>query len=64
METYNQFMGLNTVDSEGYMGDNELIDLTNMELRDRGSIRRRSGIVNHTRRAIWGDIKGKNWGDL
>lgn len=64
MEAYRQFFGLNTVDSEGFMADSEVMDLVNMDLRERGSIRRRHGIVHHKRRAIWGDIKGKTWGDL
>lgn len=64
MEGYNTFRGLNTVDSESQMTDAELVQLKNIDLKERGTLKRRNGIRNHTRRAIWGDIKGKTWGDL
>lgn len=64
MYSYRKFDGLNTVDAENQMTDEELINLTNIDLGERGSLRRRSGIKNHTRKALWGDIAGKTWGQL
>lgn len=64
LQAYKQFSGLNTVDSENFLGDNELVELVNMDLGERGAVRRRSGIVHHKRRPIWADVKGKFWGDL
>lgn len=64
MEAYQQFLGLNTVDAETYMEDSELTDLLNIDLIERGALRRRSGIVPHKRKGLWSDIAGKKWGDL
>lgn len=64
MESYREFYGLNTVDSNNTMLDSEMVDLVNIDLRERGSIRRRSGIVHHLRSPIWADITGKTWGEL
>lgn len=64
MESYTYFQGLNTVDNDQQLTEAELIQLKNIDLIERGTLKRRNGIRNHTRRAIWGDIKGKTWGDL
>lgn len=64
MQVYQGFVGMNTSDNEVSMRDQEMVELVNMDLDERGSLRRRTGIRAHTRRAIWGDIKGENWGDL
>lgn len=64
MIDYTRFSGLNTVDSEDILNDYEVVDLVNMDLVERGSVRRRCGIVHHKRKFLWGDITGKTWGEL
>ena len=64
MESYERFDGINTVDSMQSMLNSELVDLTNIDLGERGSLRRRNGIVNHTRDALWSDIGNMTWGQL
>lgn len=64
MQVYQGFVGMNTSDNEVSMRDQEMVDLVNMDLDKRGSLRRRTGIRAHKRRGIWNDIKGMNWGDL
>lgn len=64
MYSYRTFDGLNTMDAENQMTDSELTDLTNIDLSERGSLRRRPGMKNHARKFLWADIQGKTWGQL
>jgi hypothetical protein len=56
--------GLNTVADVTTMANSELSDISNMDISPRGAVTRRTGIKNHRRSAIWGDIKGFTWGGL
>lgn len=48
MEAYNNFSGgLNTVSSNDNLKDNEFPDLINVDLAERGSVKRRQGMVSH-----------------
>jgi hypothetical protein len=50
MEAYNDFSGgLNTVTSNDNLRNNEFADLENVDLAERGSLKRRSGMVAHIR---------------
>jgi hypothetical protein len=68
MEGYNNFSGgLNTVTASDNMNDSEMLDLTNVDLGERGSLRRRTGMSvpdNHLRTATWRDVGPKRWSDL
>lgn len=65
LEVYQDFSGgLNSVTEHSKMKDIEVADIVNMDISPRGTLRRRTGMVNHKRNAIWGDIKGKTWGEL
>ncbi|WP_203289849.1 hypothetical protein [Metabacillus sp. cB07] len=65
MEAYSDFSGgLNTMSDQTKMADTEVALLINMDISPRGTLVRRTGMVNHKRGAIWGDIKGKTWAQL
>lgn len=65
IEIYRDFSGgLNTMEGYTKMNDNEAAELVNMDITQRGTIQRRSGMENHKRSAIWGDIKGMTWNEL
>lgn len=65
MEAYSDFSGgLNTMSDQTKMADTEVALLVNMDISPRGTLVRRTGMVNHKRGAIWGDIKGKTWAQL
>ncbi|MFT8319348.1 MAG: hypothetical protein ABF649_00765 [Bacillus sp. (in: firmicutes)] len=65
IEVYTDFSGgLNSVTDHTKMADKEVAELVNMDISPRGTLRRRSGMIFHQRRANWGDIKGKTWGEL
>lgn len=46
------------------MADSEVQDIENFDISPRGTLSRRSGIVNHKRSGIWADVKGFTWGQL
>jgi hypothetical protein len=68
MEAYNNFSGgLNTVTSNDKLLDQELVNLENIELSERGSLKRRTGMVfmSHLQKTTtWSDIGGKKWSEL
>lgn len=65
MESYTDFSGgLNTEADVTKMSDNEVSDISNMDISSRGSLKRRYGMKNHKRGALWGDVKGMVWGEL
>lgn len=65
MEAFDSFRGgLNTVSDQSTMADVEVRDITNVDISIRGNPQRRSGMIPHTRNALWGEIKGKKWSEL
>lgn len=65
LEIYNSFAGgMNITDDATKMADRETTLLVNMDIMPRGSLHRRKGFRPHTRKMLWGDIKGKLWGGL
>lgn len=65
IEIYTNFSGgLNSTSDHTKMADTEVVELVNMDISPRGTPTRRTGMVNHKRNALWGDIKGMTWGQL
>ena len=68
METFQNFAGgLNTVTAPDNMSDSELADMTNQDIGERGSLKRRHGMKKVStmyRPAVWSDLAGKKWSDL
>lgn len=68
MEAYNNFGGgLNTVTSDDNLKDSEFTDLINVDLAERGSVKRRTGMVMDEwtyRTTLWSDIDNKKWSDV
>lgn len=65
MESFDNFSGgLNTIAEDTTMAENEVPLIVNTDIGERGSVSRRHGMTHHIRRPIWGDIKGKTWGEL
>lgn len=59
MEAYNNFGGgLNTVTSNDNLADSELRDLTNIDLAERGSLKRRGGMVRQYSAPVAGIAQG------
>jgi hypothetical protein len=68
MEAYNDFSGgLNSVSSNDNLKDNEFPELMNVDLGDRGTVKRRNGMrtpESFVRAALWSDIGAKKWSEL
>jgi hypothetical protein len=68
MEAYNDFSGgLNTVTSNDNLKDNEFASLVNVDLAERGSVKRRSGMsqLEGTYKITqWKDIGAKKWSEV
>jgi hypothetical protein len=67
MEVFNNFIGgLNTVAAQGSLADSELIDISNMDLDSRGSLKRRTGVRSTSKRnpTMWSDIQGMKWNNI
>jgi hypothetical protein len=68
MEAYNDFSGgLNTVTSNDNLKDNEFASLVNVDLAERGSVKRRSGmsqLEGTYRITLWSDIGAKKWSEV
>ena len=65
IEIYRDFSGgLNTMEGFVKMNDNEVAEISNMDITPRGTLQRRSGMEPHTRATLWGDIKGMTWKEL
>lgn len=67
MEAYNNFSGgLNTVASNDNLRDSEFPNLVNVDLAERGSLKRRGGMsrVHVNNRVLWTDINAKKWSEL
>ncbi len=69
MESYNNFSGgLNSVTSNDNLKNSEFPELSNMDLGERGSLKRRTGTVLHLipqeTTTKWSDIGGKKWSEL
>lgn len=65
MESFDSFSGgLNTVADQTKLLNTELREIVNRDIGERGSLKRRHGLVHHERRGIWADVKGKTWGEL
>lgn len=59
MEAYNDFSGgLNTITSDDNLKDNEFNDLLNVDLDERGSVKRRNGWSRHLTPAVQGAAQG------
>lgn len=68
MEVYQNFSGgLNTTTVPDNMLDSELADMTNQDIGERGSLKRRHGmrkLPTMMRTTMWSDIGTKKWSDL
>jgi hypothetical protein len=68
MDAFNNFSGgLNTVTSSDKLLDSELINLENIDLSERGSLKRRTGMVfmSHLQKTTtWSDIGDKKWSEI
>lgn len=68
MEAYRDFSGgLNTVTTSDKLADNELMNLENIDLSERGSLKRRTGIVSVSyllKVTKWSDIGAKKWSEI
>lgn len=66
--SYNDFTGgLNTVDTDEKLKDNEFPTLLNVDIGDRGSLRRRTGFINHRAAPLdftWKNLNTIKWSDL
>jgi hypothetical protein len=59
MEAYQNFSGgLNTASTNDNLKNNEFTDLSNIDLGDRGSLRRRNGMVSHLASPVVGKGQG------
>jgi hypothetical protein len=68
MEAYNDFSGgLNTVSSNDNLKDNEFPELMNVDLGDRGTVKRRNGMTvptSYARQTTWEDVYSMKWSDI
>jgi len=68
MHAYQDFSGgINAVDADENISDSEMADLVNVDIGDRGSIKRRTGFEPYTEGLYWirwSDMKGMKWSDL
>lgn len=59
LEVFNDFSGgLNTVTTNDRLRTNELPDISNMDLGERGSLKRRAGMVTHLTNPVSGTAQG------
>jgi len=57
MEAFNDFSGgMNSMSPESAMADSEVAELVNMDISEKGTLSRRTGMRNHFREAIWRDL--------
>lgn len=68
METYQNFSGgLNTTTVPDNMLDSELANMTNQDIGERGSLKRRHGmrkLATMMKTTTWADIGDKKWSDM
>lgn len=68
MEVYQNFSGgLNTTSVPDNMSDSELSDMTNQDIGERGSLKRRHGmkkVATMYRTTMWNDIGAKKWSEI
>ena len=68
MEAYNNFSGgLNSTTANDNLLDSEMTDLTNVDLAERGMLKRRNGMLAELhliKLATWGDIGPKKWSEM
>lgn len=71
LEVFNDFSGgLNTVTTNDKLRNNELPNITNLDLGDRGSLKRRDGMVKHYGQDVqpeknsWTHFGSKKWSEL
>lgn len=67
LEVYQNFSGgLNSVTAVHNLADAEMTDLINIDLSERGTLKRRNGMVSHLSNGYtrWSHIGHKKWSEL
>lgn len=55
--------GMNTMSPESAMKDSEVTELVNMNISERGTLTRRTGMRNHFRETLWVDLVDEQGGE-
>ena len=64
MEAFKNFIGgMNTMSPESAMQDSEVAELVNMDISERGTLTRRTGMRNHYREMLWRDLVDEQGGE-